>query len=85
MPDIGTSYYDGSFNSGNNTYTCVITQYIQGVINGKIIDRGLYVCPNNQPIYANGVVIYGAQHGVPKAQKTKLTIYYTPVKKLDLE
>lgn len=81
MPDIGTSYFDGSFNSGNNTYTCVITQYIQGVINGKITDRGLYVCPNNQPIYANGVVIYGAQHGVTNAQRTKLTIYYTPVKK----
>lgn len=80
IPDLLQTYYGGSFDPVNNTYSCVITQYIQSVINGTTIDRGLYVCANNQPTYANGVVIYGAQHGVSKAQKTILTIYYTPVK-----
>jgi hypothetical protein len=76
IPDLGQPYYGGGF--GDNNYTFVITQYIQDVINGTLPNTGLYLVANNQPTTANGVVVYGAQHGVSKAQKTVLTIYYTP-------
>lgn len=76
MPDYGQSYYGGSLS--NNSYTFVITEYIQGVINGTIPDRGLYLVAPGEAQTANGVVLYGAQHGTSKAQQTVLTIYYTP-------
>ena len=66
--------------STSNTYTFTITQYIQAVLNGQIVDRGLYLVPSDGAITANTVVLYGAQHGVSKANKTVLTIYYTPKK-----
>jgi hypothetical protein len=78
LPDQSQPYYGGAFS--NNSYTFVITEYIQSVINGKTIDRGLYIIPYNEAISANGVVLYGAQHGVSAATKPVLTIYYTPVK-----
>jgi hypothetical protein len=75
MPGLGQPAY-----FTNNSYSFIITQYIQSVINGKITDRGLYILPNTSAGSANGVVLYGAQHGVSKAQQAVLTIYYTPAK-----
>ena len=80
IPDEAQPYYGGT--SNGTSYTFVITQYIQSIINGKNdSDRGLYIIPANTSTTANSVVLYGAQHGQLPANKTSLTIYYTPVKK----
>jgi hypothetical protein len=78
MPDFSQPYYGGGFSG--TSYTFVITQYIQDVINGKDTDRGLYLVANRENVTANGVVVYGAQHGTSNAEKPVLTIYYTPAK-----
>lgn len=83
VPDYYQSYYGGvpTGTSSGTSYTMVITEYIQSVINGKTVDRGLYILPNNYPSSANRVVLYGAQHNsVQTGQRVTLIIYYTPVK-----
>jgi len=81
LPDEAQSYYGGTYNAFNNTYTFVITQYIQSVINGKDTDRGLFIVPGNSAISANRVVLYGAQHNTMQTnQRLKLVLYYTPLK-----
>jgi hypothetical protein len=83
LPDytgvVSPSLYDGNFDPSNNTYTFVITYYIQHVIDGKTKDRGLVIVPNNESTTANRVVLYGAQHGAQTNQRIKLKIYYTPL------
>jgi len=74
------AYYGGGF--GTNSYSFVITQYIQSIINGKNdSDRGLYIVPSHPATTAYRVVLYGAHHGSTPASKPTLTIYYTPLKK----
>jgi hypothetical protein len=82
IPDEnGIGYFNGNYNGFNNTYTFVITQYIQGVIDGKDTDRGLYIIPNLQQSIASRVVLYGAKHNeIPSDKAMKLKIYYTPLK-----
>jgi len=81
LPDEGQTYYGGTYNAFNNTYTFVITEYIQAVISKKDTDRGLFIIPGQEAITANRVVLYGAQHGAPPtAPRTRLRIYYTPLK-----
>ena len=71
----GQSSYNGT------SYSFIITQYLQSIINGKNdSDRGLYIAPGNTVLTANRVVLYGAQHGINLANRASLTIYYTPVK-----
>ncbi len=82
LPDLGTAYYDGTYDSYNHEYKFVITNYIQHVIDGKTIDRGLYIIPGYDEITANRVVLYGAENGVLPASspRIKLKIFYTPLK-----
>lgn len=82
IPDYYQSYYDGTYNYSTNTYTFVITDYIQHVIDGKTIDRGLYLLPQNSATTADRVVLYGAQNpqSTATAQRMKLKMYYTPLK-----
>jgi hypothetical protein len=71
------SYYGGSYDQTNQVYVFNITQYVQQVINGKIMDRGLYIVPGNSATSANRVVLYGSQN----SSKITLKMYYTPLKK----
>jgi hypothetical protein len=82
IPDEnGYGYFGGTYDGFNNTYTFVITQYIQGVIDGKDTDRGLYIVPAYEYTTANRVVLYGAKHDeLPSTKAMKLKIYYTPLK-----
>jgi hypothetical protein len=76
--ELGTQVYGTTFS--NNAYSFIITPYIQAVINGKLVDRGMYIVPGNASIESNDVVLYGADHGLLPANKASLTIYYTPLK-----
>jgi hypothetical protein len=61
-------------------YSFIITDYIQHVIDGKIIDRGLFLTPNYNATTANRVVIYGPKYGTPQSTtRMRLTLYYTPL------
>ncbi len=82
IPDYGQPYYGGAYNPYTNTYTFIITDYIQHVIDGKTIDRGLFIYPGNRAITANRTVIYGAQNprSTATTNRMKLKIYYTPLK-----
>lgn len=78
--DMGYPYYNGSYDLSNSTYTFVITQYIQKVIDGKIKDRGMYLIPDQEATSANRTVLYGAQHNqVQTSQRMRLRIFYTPL------
>ena len=82
LPDLNFSYYGGTYDAFNSRYIFYITDYIQHVIDGKTIDRGLFIIPAYTASTANRVVLYGARNGVlpNTSPRTKLKIYYTPLK-----
>lgn len=75
LPDGANTTFNG------NSYSFVITKYIQSIIDGKNdSDRGLYIYPQNYDIAGGDLVLYGAQHSKTPANRASLTIYYTKLK-----
>jgi hypothetical protein len=80
LPDeaLGINYYNGQYNSAANTYSFNIAEYIQAVLSGKIIDRGLYLISESNAVTASRVALFGGNAG---ASRITLNMYYTPVTK----
>jgi hypothetical protein len=80
LPDYlsNPSTYGGvlTFNSTSTYYSFTITEYIQEVLTGKIIDHGFYLLPYNPSITANRVVLYGPNN---ITYPLKFKLYYTPL------
>lgn len=85
LPDQGQPWYGGTYNppSGSTPgyYSFYITDYIQHVINGQTVDRGLYIIPGYESTAANRVVLYGARNGLlpTTSPRVNLNIFYTPL------
>ena len=63
-----------------NEYVFNIARYIQQVLDGKIVDRGLYLVAGSNAISANGAVLYGASKSNPTLPRIRLKLFYTPLK-----
>lgn len=76
LPDQNIGYYGGTYDAFNHQYVFIITEYMQSVFSGKIVDHGLYFVAGGSVINPNRVVLYGGNN----SPKIRLKIYYTPVK-----
>jgi hypothetical protein len=70
---LGNNYYGGYYN--NKTYKFRITNYIQSILNGKEIQRGLAVIVDKRRTSANNVVLNGTETGGNK--RLRLALKYT--------
>ncbi len=77
--EYNSATYGGDYDAFNRQYVFNIARYIQQVIDGKIIDRGLYFSAAYSSYSANGAVLYGAAKN-GSSPRIRLKIFYTPVK-----
>lgn len=80
IPDQNLGSYGGVYDGNNHQYIFNIARYIQQVLDGKIVDRGLYLQAGSSAISANGAVLYGASKSNPALPRIRLKLYYTPLK-----
>jgi Domain of unknown function (DUF4270) len=66
--------YGGTYDNTNKRYTFNIARYLQQVLSGEIIDRGLHIVPVGGAVLANRVVLGGSING---SNKMQLKITYT--------
>jgi len=77
LPDEAIATYGGTYDATNHWYVFNIARYIQQVLDGKIIDKGLYLVAGGEAISANGAVLYGASKNNPN--RIRLKLYYSPL------
>jgi hypothetical protein len=77
LPDNidNTALFGGDL-SGSNSYSFVITRYVQQVLNGSRNDYGLYLLASGAAVNANRTVLYGTQH---PDRRMKIKITFTTV------
>ncbi len=82
LPDQGTAYYGGTYDAFNQMYVFDIAQYVQWVLDKKIVDHGLYLVPGSSSISPGRVVLYGGAKvpGRNSNQRIRLKLYSTPLK-----
>jgi hypothetical protein len=81
LPDQASGYYGGTYDAFNHMYVFDIAQYVQGVLDKKTIDAGLYLVQGS-PVDASRFVGYGGKGvGPSSSQRLRLKLYYTPLKK----
>ncbi len=75
LPDyfLGSSYFDGTFHSGDNTYRFNISRYVQQLMDKTRTDYGLALFVSDNRVSANRVVIRGPKC---KNKGTRLSITY---------
>ncbi len=71
--DLGDNYFNGNYNPGNNSYRFNLALYLQEIIAGKRIQKGLYLVPTASAIGANRVVLKGSNF-------IKFNVTYTKIK-----
>ncbi|HRG59631.1 MAG TPA: DUF4270 domain-containing protein [Bacteroidia bacterium] len=71
--DLGDNYFNGNINASNNTYKFNLATYLQEIISGKRVQKGLYLVPTASAIGANRVVLKGSNY-------IKLNVTYTKIK-----
>ncbi len=72
-----SGYFDGSYNSGTNTYRFRLTRYIQQVMTGKIRNNGLHIIVPNSSVFGSRLVLNGTAS--PQSD-LKLYLRYTKIK-----
>jgi hypothetical protein len=70
--DLGDSYFNGYYNPANQTFRFNIALYLQEVLSGKRIQKGLYLVPTASAVGANRVVLKGSDF-------IKLNVTYTKI------
>ena len=75
IPDfeLGDNYFNGYYNSANQTYSFNLALYIQEILAGKRTQKGLYLVPIASAIGANRVVLKGSNF-------LKFNVTYTKIK-----
>ncbi len=68
------SYYGGSYTSSNRTYKFNIARHLQGILDGRISDSGLYLLVSGAVVQANRVII---SSGKNSSYPMKLHLFYT--------
>lgn len=78
LPDNidNTSLFGGELTS-SNTYSFIITRYLQQVLNGSRKDYGLYLLASGAAVNANRTVITGSHH---PDKRMKLKVIFTSIK-----
>jgi hypothetical protein len=71
--DLGDNYFNGNYNPSNNSYRFNLALYLQEIIAGKRLQKGLYLIPVASAIGANRVVLKGSNF-------IKLNVTYTKIK-----
>lgn len=71
--DLGDNYFNGNYNPSNNSYRFNLALYLQEIIAGKRLQKGLYLVPVASAIGANRVVLKGSNF-------IKLNVTYTKIK-----
>ena len=71
--DAGDSYFNGFYNATTNSYSFNLAIYLQEIISGKRVQKGLYLVPTASAIGANRVVLKGTNF-------LKLNVTYTKIK-----
>jgi len=70
----GLSYFGGTYNSTNRTYKFNIARQLQGILDGRISDNGLYLIVSGAVVQGSRVIIgSGKNSNYPM----KLHLYYT--------
>lgn len=72
--DLGDFHYKGTFDEATQKYTFNISSYLQGLLDGKYIDRGIYLIASGAPYSANRVILGGPSNS---SYPMKLSVYYT--------
>ena len=70
--DLGDSYFNGYYNPADQTFRFNIAVYLQEVLSGKRIQKGLYLVPTASAVGANRVVLKGSDF-------IKLNVTYTKI------
>jgi hypothetical protein len=75
IPDfeLGDNYFSGYFNPANNTYNFNLALYLQEILSGKRVQKGLYLVPTASAIGANRAVLKGSNF-------FKFNVTYTKIK-----
>jgi hypothetical protein len=71
--DLGDNYFNGNYNPSNSSYRFNLALYLQEIIAGKRIQKGLYLVPTASAIGANRVVLKGSNF-------IKFNVTYTKIK-----
>lgn len=71
--DLGENYFNGYYDQINKTYKFNLALYIQEILSGKRIQKGLYLMPTASAIGANRAVLKGSDF-------IKLNVTYTKIK-----
>jgi hypothetical protein len=79
LVDQGLATYGGVYDAFNHRYLFDIARYVQSVLDGKMVDRGLYLVAGNTAITANGAVLYGGAKNTG-SPRIRLKMFYTPLK-----
>jgi len=80
LPDYSSGYYGGTYDAFNHQYVFDIAQYVQKVLDKKIIDGGLYLVQSS-PLEPGRFVGYGGKGvGTSSSQRLRLKLYFTPLK-----
>jgi hypothetical protein len=70
----GASYFGGTFNSSARTYKFNIARHLQGILDGRISDNGLYLIVSGAVVQASRVIIGSGKN---TAYPMKLHLFYT--------
>jgi hypothetical protein len=75
VPDYleGTDYFGGTYDPINQQYVFHIDRYVQQILTGKQVNRGLYLIATNSDIAANRVVLGGGNNTAGYALKFRLS------------
>jgi hypothetical protein len=75
IPDFmeGSDYFGGAYDPINRQYVFHIDRYVQQVISGKQVNRGLYLIATNSDVAANRVTLGGANNTAGYALRFRLS------------
>lgn len=76
LPDQleGDTHFGGFYNTADRSYHFVITRYVQSLISGGKVNRGLQVIAGNSAVSANRTILVGGNNPV---KKPKLIISFS--------
>ena len=60
----GTDFFGGQYDFNSNTIKFNIARHLDGIINEKLVDRGLFAIVSGSAVNANRLVFYAGNHPV---------------------